>query len=123
RHGLLILGPRARPIARRRLPAGWRATAMAVRTGRGEVAVSLTRAGQSEVLVLQGGRSRRAFAGTGEFSGLAWAPDGRWLLLALKEADQWVFVGAGGLLRAVSNMIVEFMYSRCPALAGLWCAP
>ena len=122
RHRLRILGPRARPIARRPLPAGWRATAMAIRPGSDAVAVSLTRARQSEVLVLQGGRARRAFAGTGAFSGLAWSPNGRWLLLALKDADQWVFVGAGGRLRAVSNITEEFKGARFPTVAGWCCA-
>jgi hypothetical protein len=122
RHELRVLGPRARPIAARRLPAGWRATAMAVSPGGGAVAVSLRRASQSEVLVLQNGRVGRAFAGAGAFSALAWSPDGRWLLIALRDADQWVFVGAGGRLSAVSNITEEFRSTRFPTLAGWCCA-
>src|SRR5262245_51152508 len=122
RHELRILGPRARSIAARRLPAGWQATAMAIRPGSAAVAVSLRRAGQSEVLVLQSGRVRRAFAGAGAFSALAWSPDGRWLLIALRDADQWVFLGAGGRLSAVSNITEEFRSTRFPTLAGWCCA-
>ncbi len=122
RHHLRIFGPRARPIARRGLPARWKATGMAIRPGTGAVAVSLTRGRQSEVLVLQDGRLRRAFAGTGAFSGLSWSPDGRWLLIALKDADQWVFIGSGGRLNAVSNITEEFKSTRFPTLAGWCCA-
>jgi hypothetical protein len=35
---------------------------------------------------------RRLFDGQGEFSGLAWSPDGRWLLAVWRDADQWVFI-------------------------------
>jgi hypothetical protein len=122
RHRLLVLGPRARPIARRRLPTGWRATAMAVQPHAGAIAVSLASGRQSEVLVLSHGRVRRAFAGTGEFSGLAWSPGSRWLLIALKDADQWVFVGSGGRLSAVSNIKEEFKSNHFPTLAGWCCA-
>lgn len=122
RRQLRILGPRARAIARRPLPTGWKATTMAIRPGSGVVAVSLTRARQSEVLVLQDGRWRRAFAGIGAFSGLAWSPNGRSLLIALKDADQWVFVDSGGQVSAVSNITEEFKSTRFPTLAGWCCA-
>jgi hypothetical protein len=37
-------------------------------------------------------RIRRLFAGDGSFTDLSWSPDGRWLLVAWREADQWVFL-------------------------------
>jgi hypothetical protein len=121
-HALRILGPGAQPIGLRRLPRGWRATAMAIRPDSRAVAVSLRRNRQSEVLLLQQGRSRRAFAGAGAFSGLAWSPDGRWLLIGLEDAHQWVFVGAGGRLSAVSNITEEFRSTTFPTPAGWCCA-
>ena len=32
----------------------------------------------------------------GRLHGLAWSPNGRWLLTALPAADQWIFVGGHG---------------------------
>ena len=63
------------------------------------------------------------FGGAGRFGGLAWAPDGRWLLVAWSTADQWVFVRAHGTQRiaAVSSIGPQFDPGGAfPALAG-WC--
>lgn len=69
------------------------------------------------------GRPERAFAGAGPFDAVAWSPDGRWLLVAWPEADQWVFVGATGRhrLEAVSNISRQFE-GGFPALEGWCCA-
>ena len=40
--------------------------------------------------------SRTVFAGAGVPGELAWSPDGRWLLVALPDANQWVFVRPDG---------------------------
>lgn len=48
--------------------------------------------------VLVGDRSRKnpgiriVFTGAGRFDGIAWSPDGRWLLAGWADADQWVFI-------------------------------
>ncbi len=74
-------------------------------------------------------RSRPAelFSGSGRFSGLAWSPDGRWLLLAWPTADQWVFVPAGdGRIDAVAGIAGQFSPGsrrRPPTLQGWCCAP
>jgi Tol biopolymer transport system component len=54
--------------------------------------------------------ARRVFAGHGTFSGLAWSPDGRWLLVAWRDADQWLFFRSTGVraLRAVSGIADGF---------------
>jgi hypothetical protein len=67
------------------------------------------------------GRPERAFAGAGPFDAVNWSPDGRWLLVAWPDADQWVFVGAAGKhrLEAVSNISRQFE-GGFPALDG-WC--
>ncbi|HEY2373127.1 MAG TPA: hypothetical protein VGH82_11300 [Gaiellaceae bacterium] len=40
-------------------------------------------------------------------AGVAWSPDGRWLVTSLPRADQWVFVGHGRVL-AVSHIARQF---------------
>jgi YD repeat-containing protein len=45
---------------------------------------------QSDVFLF--GTGRRLFSGTGVFGRLAWAPNGRWLLVTWPTANQWVFV-------------------------------
>jgi WD40-like Beta Propeller Repeat len=34
------------------------------------------------------------FSGAGRFDGIAWSPDGRWLLVGWPDADQWLFLRA-----------------------------
>ena len=50
---------------------------------------------------------RPLFTAPGRLSGLAWSPDGRWLLTSLPAADQWIFVGRGRVL-AVSHIARQF---------------
>jgi hypothetical protein len=49
-------------------------------------------------------------------AGVAWSPDGRWLVTSLPRADQWVFVGRGRVL-AVSHIARQFGGAR-PSLDG-----
>jgi hypothetical protein len=74
---------------------------------------------RDDVLLLDDGRLTRAFAGAG-LSGVAWSPDGRWLLVPWRDADQWVFLRVTGArrIRAVSNVSRQF--GTFPRLAG-WC--
>ena len=47
---------------------------------------------------------RTIFRGAGRFNGLAWSPDGKWLLASWAGADQWVFINVGirsGAIRRV----------------------
>jgi hypothetical protein len=73
-----------------------------------------------------GGHAREIFGGTGRFSGLAWSPDARWMLIAWPTANQWLFVPAGGGRRiaAVSGIAAQFSSGASLALfPGLddWC--
>jgi hypothetical protein len=56
------------------------------------------------------------FTAPGRLRGLAWAPNGRWLLTTLPGADQWLFVGGGPRVVAVSNIARQF--GGTPALDG-----
>lgn len=62
------------------------------------------------VLLLDGLRVRTLFTAPGILAGLAWSPDGRWLLTGLPGADQWVFLQTAGAQRvlAVSHIRSQF---------------
>jgi hypothetical protein len=67
-------------------------------------------------------RQRRVFSALGTIDQISWSPNGRWLLVTLPDADQWVFVRARGPgLRAVSNIGQQFGGSF-PTLGGWCCA-
>jgi hypothetical protein len=80
--------------------AGARAVAF---SPQGRLAVLRT----STVVIVQGGRIRTLFASQARLAGLAWSPDGRWLLTTLPAADQWVFL-SGTRVLAVSHVAREF---------------
>lgn len=68
-----------------------------------------------------GGPTRPVFSGAGSFTKVVWSPDGRWLLLDWRSADQWLFIRTPvKKLVAVSNIRVNF--GQEPTLAG-WCCP
>jgi outer membrane protein assembly factor BamB len=90
---LQAYGRDGRPGAGRGLPAA-AGREMAVHPSGRLVAVTGGAGGVAAVeLDRRAGRApRRLFDGQGEFSGLAWSPDGRWLLAVWRDADQWVFI-------------------------------
>ena len=67
--------------------------------------------------------ARRVFTGAGRFTDLAWSPDGRWLLLGWRDADQWVFVRSERVraLRAVDDISSQFD-GAYPGVDGWCCA-
>lgn len=70
------------------------------------------------------GAARRLFAGSGTFGQVAWSPDGRWVVLAWPEADQWVFVRKNGAgIRAVANVSEQFRSRSFPRIEGWCCEP
>jgi hypothetical protein len=68
--------------------------------------------------------ARRVFAGAGRFTDVAWSPDGGWLLLAWRDADQWLFIRSSGVrrLEAVSSISRQFRAPGFPRLEGWCCA-
>ena len=119
---LVALTPRAvrvltrdgRGWARLAVPAGKRAEAMAVQPDGDSVAlIRRVSGGRSEVvsipLRVRAGE-RLLFAGQGTFTDLAWSPDGRWLLVAWRDADQWLFIRSSRVRRidAVSGIRRQF---------------
>lgn len=67
--------------------------------------------------------AREVFSGPGAFTDLAWSPNGRWLLVAWREPDQWLFVRmtARRRVRAVANVADQFESRRFPDVRG-WVA-
>jgi WD40 repeat protein len=72
------------------------------------------------LLVSDGERTRTVFKTLGRLQGLAWSPNGRWLVTALPSADQWIFVGGGRVL-AVSHITRQF--GGTPSLDGWTTGP
>ena len=96
--------------------------ALAAKPGSASFAVvERLRTGLSRVSMVDTGRE--LFSGAGSFDGLAWSPDGRWLLVAWHDANQWVFVRDGRTPRiaAVSNVSAQFDGSF-PHIEGWCCA-
>jgi WD domain, G-beta repeat len=69
----------------------------------GRLAVARNR---SIELVSRDGSTRTLFSAPSRPSGLAWSPDGSWLLTSLPRSDQWVFIGRRVL--AVSHIRAQF---------------
>jgi hypothetical protein len=54
---------------------------------------TVTREGRrSRLELVEGARSRTVFSGPGRFTDPVWSPDGRWIVLGWRSADQWVFL-------------------------------
>jgi PQQ-like domain/WD40-like Beta Propeller Repeat len=107
----VILDDRGQAIAK--APTG-RAEATALAPDGSAVAVARRIAGRSELTLVPAsprgpGSERELFAGPGRFTGLTWSPDGAWLLLGWRDADQWLFVRpADRKVVAVSGISRQF---------------
>jgi len=68
------------------------------------------------------GSPRQLFQG--DVDGLAWSRDGRRLLLAWRDADQWLLLGPDGHVRRALNGVSDELGAAggFPRLAG-WCCP
>ncbi|HEY8028394.1 MAG TPA: WD40 repeat domain-containing protein [Gaiellaceae bacterium] len=70
------------------------------------------------VLVLSRGHLRTLFVAPSRPAGIAWSPDGRWLLSSLPAADQWVFVQTRGVRRVLAVSHIRRQFGGEPALDG-----
>jgi hypothetical protein len=79
---------------------------------------TLTLLRRRTVLELRNGVLGTLFTAPDSLAGLAWSPDGRWLLTALPAADQWIFLqrGSGRRVLAVSHLRAQF--GGLPVLDG-----
>jgi hypothetical protein len=74
--------------------------------------------GNSVSLFNGGAPPRQLFAAPARPSGLAWSPDGRWLVTTLPEADQWVFVQAAGGRRVLAVSRIRSQLGGAVSLDG-----
>ena len=131
---LFVLAPRSLRILRQnrslvralRLPNGPHALAVEPATKRFALTQRLGRR-RSELLLYEsirpGQRPRALFAATGDFTGLEWSPDGRWLLLAWPTADQWLFIRLplGQNILPVARVGEQFSIRGVFPALGSWC--
>ena len=114
-----------RLLAKLALPAGAPASDGALSPNGRTLALVL---GGRQVVVADARQSHpalRQVLGVGGVQQLSWSPDGRWLLVSLPGANQWVFVRAAGAPRveAVSRIAEQFSNRGArgfPQLEG-WC--
>jgi WD40-like Beta Propeller Repeat len=119
-------------VWQRRAPRGARfQTAALSPTGRAVAAVLTTKdAARSELLRLGPGEApHRLFSGLGRLGEVAYSPDGRWLLLTWRSADQWLFLNPAhpGRVVAISDISAQFDPGATspvafPGAVG-WCCP
>ena len=70
------------------------------------------------VLLVTRGHVRSLFSGPSRLAGLAWSPNGRWLLSSLPAADQWVFVQTRGGHRILAVSHIRRQFGSEPSLDG-----
>ena len=136
--GLRVLDSRGRSVSRIRLAAGRTVVAAAFqRRGRAPLAYAVHDLRRRRTVVrmapgrLLGGRpsvvprdhaSSRLFTGRGRIADLAFAPDGDWLLLGWRGADQWVLLGAPYVTGVAALRDVSRRFGPRPRVRG-WCCP
>jgi dipeptidyl aminopeptidase/acylaminoacyl peptidase len=92
------------------------------------LALVTSASGQSTVSLYSGARYQRRrviFSGANGFGGLAWSPNGHWLLIDWRTADQWIFIRSAPVRRiAVRNIGNTFDSGpeHYATVAG-WCCP
>jgi WD40 repeat protein len=116
RHELLLPG-RAAPVTAASFSPSSRAVAFAQRAGARAHVWLIPR------LRPDGSAARELFSGPGSFTDVAWSPSGRWLLVAWREPDQWVFLSTARdrRVRAVANVAEQFESHGFPRVKG-WVA-
>jgi hypothetical protein len=74
-------------------------------------------------------KPRTLFRGEGRFDGIAWSPDGRWLLVGWPDADQWLFLRAPDVRRVITTSAVTAEFDpggsgqrRFPRIVSWCCA-
>jgi hypothetical protein len=128
RRFLSVLDPRRRVLHSLLGPGAATVNAAAFAPSGRAVAFVQEAAGRSQLWIIprlrpDGSAARRLFAGAGSLEGLAWSPDGRWLLVTWPAADQWVFARADGRgIRAAASISEQFGSSTSPRLEGWCCA-
>ncbi|HWB69144.1 MAG TPA: hypothetical protein VG518_04140 [Solirubrobacterales bacterium] len=105
------------------------ASAIAAHTDRVAAVLVSKRGRRSELALLGPGGRRVLFEGRGRFQSVAYSPDGRWLLLSWRSADQWLFINPlkPRPVEAISGIAAQFDPGTTsppafPTVAGWCCA-
>jgi Tol biopolymer transport system component len=132
RTALVVLDPHGREVWRAEAPPGMDLVSAAISLDGDRVAtVLVSKSGERSELALlgPGGHRRTLFQGLGRFDEVVYSPDGEWLLLAWRSADQWLFLNPADPRRvvAISDIAAQFDPGTTsppsfPKLAG-WCCP
>lgn len=121
--GLRVYDRRGRPVLAKRLPGS---AALALDPSGRRAAVTAASRGGTRVLTVplrSDGRPRTLVTGLGRVDGIAWSPNGRRLLVASRDTDQWLLLGPGRKVRPLSGVSGELgAGAGFPRVAG-WCCP
>jgi outer membrane protein assembly factor BamB len=104
-----VLSASGRRLAAIELPPGGRVAAAAYSPRGRALAVLRRGADASEVVLLRARGVAVLSRSPGRLTGLAWSPDGSFVLVGWESADEWLFLPvAGGRPRAVGEITAEF---------------
>ena len=109
------------PLIRHHERAPARVVAVSISPDGKKIAYVETRGGRSALRLtgILGGPTSSIFSGAGSFDNVVWSPDGRWLLLDWRTADQWLLIRMPvKKLTAISN--IDATFGGASTLAG-WC--
>lgn len=105
----LVLSTAGRRLETFTIPGRGRAAAAAYSPRGRTLAILLRGAEASEVTLVRGGSSVALQRTPGRLAGLAWSPDGRFVLVGWESADEWLFLPVeGGEPTAVGEIAAEF---------------
>jgi len=67
-------------------------------------------------------RAVRVLAVPGSVDRVSWSPDGRWLLLSWRSADEWLFIRSAPVRKVVPVAAIEESFGPA-AVPDAWCCP
>jgi WD40 repeat protein len=128
----VILDQHGRPMAKG--ATGGSAQSAAFSPDGDSIALARRTAGRSELVTLRTGPSgpseRRIYAGAGRLTDVSWSPDGDWVAVGWRDADQWLFIRPDDRrVIAMADIAHQFAPGVSatqvgfPRIAGWCCAP